>query len=143
MLAAIPSRPLTVAQKHWLYFRLRFGCRAASNAQPLSEALLDGVCGRNNSIVARPGLHRSNLVGAMSSRTRHRMKSRMVAVDRYKLALFSISIGVIPLFYISTWLGLAALTAIYSLAARFANKDFDRQSRKSASSETSRIDDVR
>lgn len=59
---------------------------------------------------------------------RTQLKSRVIAVDRYKLALFLISINAIPLFYISTWLGLAALIAIYSLAARFANKDLDRQS---------------
>ena len=49
-------------------------------------------------------------------------------MDRYKLALFLISIGAIPLFYVSIWLGLAAVIAIYSLVARFANKDLDRQS---------------
>ena len=49
-------------------------------------------------------------------------------MDRYKLALFLVSIGAIPLFYVSIWLGLAALIAIYSLVARFANKDLDRQS---------------
>ena len=56
------------------------------------------------------------------------LKSRVMAVDRYKSALFLISIGAIPLFYVSIWLGLAALIAIYSLVARFANKDLDRQS---------------
>jgi len=51
-------------------------------------------------------------------------------VDRYKLALLLLTLAVIPLLYISIWLGLAALIAVYALIARFANKDFDRQSRK-------------
>lgn len=90
----------------------------------MSEALLDGACGRNNFIGTRPGSHRTNSLGA----SRTPLKSRVMAVDRYKSALFLISIGAIPLFYVSIWLGLAALIAIYSLVARFANKDLDRQS---------------
>ena len=52
------------------------------------------------------------------------------AVDRYKLALLLLTLAVIPLFYVSIWLGLAAVIAIYSLIARLANKDLDRQRRK-------------
>ena len=47
--------------------------------------------------------------------------------DPYKLALLLLTIAVIPLLYISIWLGLAAVVAVYVLIARFANKDFDRQ----------------
>jgi hypothetical protein len=53
-------------------------------------------------------------------------------VDWYKLALVPLTIAVMPLFFVSIWCGLAALLAIYVLAARFANKDFDRQSRDRA-----------
>jgi hypothetical protein len=55
-----------------------------------------------------------------------------ITVNRYKLALFVLLIAVVPLFYVSIWLGLAALIAGYALTARFANKDFDRQSLKRA-----------
>lgn len=51
-------------------------------------------------------------------------------VDRFKLALSLLALGVVPLFYVSTWLGVAAIIAIYSLIARLANKDFDRRYRK-------------
>ena len=50
--------------------------------------------------------------------------------DPYKLALLLLTIAVIPLLYISIWLGLAAVVAVYVLIARFANKDFDRQLRE-------------
>ena len=55
------------------------------------------------------------------------------SVDRYKLALLLLTFAVIPLFYISTWLGVAAVIAIYSLIARLANKDFDRRFRTHSS----------
>jgi hypothetical protein len=50
-------------------------------------------------------------------------------VDRYKLALLSLTVVLIPLFYVSMWLGVAACILIYSLIARLANKDLDRQNR--------------
>ncbi|MCL6682987.1 hypothetical protein [Sphingomonas alba] len=53
-------------------------------------------------------------------------------MDWYKLALVPLTIAVMPLFFVSIWCGLAALIAIYALAARLANKDFDRQSRDRA-----------
>ena len=40
----------------------------------------------------------------------------------------SLTLAVIPLFYVSGWLGVVALIAIYSLVTRLANKDFDRLS---------------
>jgi len=49
-------------------------------------------------------------------------------VNRYNLALLIIALAAIPLFYVSGWLGLIALVAIYSLLTRLANKDFDRLS---------------
>jgi hypothetical protein len=55
-------------------------------------------------------------------------------VDRYKLALLLLAIALMPLFYVSIWLGTAAAIAVYALMARLANKDFDRQSRKHISS---------
>jgi hypothetical protein len=51
-------------------------------------------------------------------------------MDRYKLALLLLTIAFVPLFYVSVWMGLAALICAYALAARLANKDFDRQSQK-------------
>ena len=53
-----------------------------------------------------------------------------VAVDRYKLALLLLTLALIPLFYVSVWLGVAAGIVMYGLIARLANKDFDRQHRK-------------
>ena len=50
--------------------------------------------------------------------------------DPYKLALLLLAIAVIPLLYVSIWLGLAAVIAVYVLIARLANKDFDRQVRE-------------
>ena len=41
-----------------------------------------------------------------------------------------LALAVVPLFYFSLWTGLAALLAIYSLVARLATKDLDRQRRK-------------
>jgi hypothetical protein len=52
-------------------------------------------------------------------------------VDRYKLALLLLTLAVVPLFYLNIWLGMAALVAAYALIARFANRHFDNQSRKS------------
>jgi hypothetical protein len=49
-------------------------------------------------------------------------------VNRYNLALLFLALAAIPLFYVSGWLGLTALTAIYALLTRLANKDFDRHS---------------
>jgi hypothetical protein len=51
-------------------------------------------------------------------------------VDRYKLALSVLFLAVIPLFYVSIWLGLLATITIYGLLARFANKAFDHPSKK-------------
>jgi hypothetical protein len=48
-------------------------------------------------------------------------------VDWFKLVLLLLVLGIIPLFYVSTWLGVAAVIAIYGLIARLANKDFDRR----------------
>jgi hypothetical protein len=47
-------------------------------------------------------------------------------VNRYNLALLFLALAAIPLFYVSGWLGLAALMAIYALLTRLANKDFNR-----------------
>jgi len=49
-------------------------------------------------------------------------------VNRYNLALLLLALAAVPLFYVSAWLGVAALTAIYALLARLANKDFERPS---------------
>ena len=51
-------------------------------------------------------------------------------VDRYKLALILLTIAIVPLFYVSVWMGLATLVAAYTLTAKLANKDFDRQTKK-------------
>ncbi len=51
-------------------------------------------------------------------------------MDRYNVALVLIMLAVVPLFYISVWLGVAAAVAIYGLIARLANQDLDRQYRK-------------
>jgi hypothetical protein len=56
------------------------------------------------------------------------------SVDPYKLALLLLTLVVAPLFYVSTWLGVAAAIAIYSLIARLADNDLDRQRRKHISS---------
>jgi hypothetical protein len=50
-------------------------------------------------------------------------------VNRYNLALLLLTLGVIPLFYISGWLSLVAVIAIYCLLARLANKDLGRHRR--------------
>jgi hypothetical protein len=50
--------------------------------------------------------------------------------DRHKLALLLLMIAVLPLFYLSIWLGFAAVIALYALLARLANQDLDRRSRK-------------
>ena len=49
-------------------------------------------------------------------------------MTRYNLALLFLVLATIPLFYVSDWLGLTALMAIYALLTRLANKDFDRHS---------------
>jgi len=51
-------------------------------------------------------------------------------MGRYKLALVCLTIAVVPLFYISVWLGLTAFLAAYALTAKLANNDFDRQTKK-------------
>ena len=51
-------------------------------------------------------------------------------MDRYKLALVLLTIAIVPLFYVSVWMGLAGIIGAYALTARLANKDFDRQSQK-------------
>jgi len=48
-------------------------------------------------------------------------------MNRYKLALISLTLAAVPLFYVSVWLGVAAVIAIYGLTARLANRDFDRR----------------
>ena len=48
-------------------------------------------------------------------------------MDRYNLALFLLTLVVAPLFYLSGWLSVVAAIAIYSLVARLANRDLDRQ----------------
>jgi hypothetical protein len=48
-------------------------------------------------------------------------------VNRYNLALLLLTLGVMPLFYVNSWLGIVAVIAIYGLVARLANKDFDRK----------------
>jgi hypothetical protein len=48
-------------------------------------------------------------------------------VNRYNLALLLLTLGVVPLFYISGWLSVVAAIAIYSLLARLANNDLDRR----------------
>jgi len=53
-------------------------------------------------------------------------------MDRFKLALLLLTIAIVPLFYVSVWMGLAALIAGYAVAARLANQHFDRQSEKRA-----------
>ena len=55
-------------------------------------------------------------------------------MDPYKLALMLLTLAVAPLFYAGTWLGVAAVIAIYSLIARLANNDLDRLRRKHISS---------
>jgi len=61
-----------------------------------------------------------------------RKSTRLMAatMDRYKLALLLLTIAIVPLFYVSVWMGLAGLIATYALIARFANRAFDRQSKK-------------
>jgi len=55
-------------------------------------------------------------------------------VNRYNFALLFLAIAAIPLFYVSGWLGLTTLLAIYALLTRLANKDFDRHSRPRSAS---------
>ena len=52
-------------------------------------------------------------------------------MNRYTLALVVLTLGVMPLFYISGCLGVVAVIAIYGLVARLANKDLDRKRRHS------------
>lgn len=52
-------------------------------------------------------------------------------MDRYNLALFLLTLVVVPLFFLSGWLSLTAGIAIYGLLARLANKDLDRQRERS------------
>lgn len=49
-------------------------------------------------------------------------------MNRYALALLLLALAVVPLFYISGWLSVAAFVAIYGLLTRLANNDFDRRS---------------
>jgi len=58
------------------------------------------------------------------SRVRHRQM-----VNRYNFALLVLALAVVPLFYVSGWLGVLAAIAIYCLVARLANNDLDRRSR--------------
>jgi len=53
-------------------------------------------------------------------------------MNRYNLSLLLLALAVMPLFYVSGWLSVAALIAIYGLVTRLANKDFDRQSARSS-----------
>jgi hypothetical protein len=75
-------------------------------------------------------LNRS-LQSQLMDATKHRAHGW--SVDRYKLALLLLALAVIPLFYVATWLGVAAVIAIYSLIARLANQDFERRFRKHSS----------
>lgn len=52
-------------------------------------------------------------------------------MNRYNLALLLLTLAVVPLFYVSNWLGALAVVAIYYLAARLANRDLDRLNRAS------------
>lgn len=52
-------------------------------------------------------------------------------MNRYNLSLLLLTLAVMPLFYVSGWLSVAALIAIYGLVTRLANKDFDRRSARS------------
>jgi len=52
-------------------------------------------------------------------------------MNRYNLSLLLLALAVMPLFYVSGWLSVAALVALYGLITRLANKDFDRQSARS------------
>lgn len=49
-------------------------------------------------------------------------------MNLYNLALFLLTLVVVPLFFLNGWLSLMAGIAIYCLLARLANKDLDRQS---------------
>jgi len=51
-------------------------------------------------------------------------------VNRYNFALLVLALAVVPLFYVSGWLGVLAAIAIYCLVARLANNDLDRRSRR-------------
>jgi len=51
-------------------------------------------------------------------------------MDGYKLAIVSLIVVLIPLFYVSVWLGVAACFVVYGLLAWFANSDFDKRHRK-------------
>jgi len=46
-------------------------------------------------------------------------------MDPYRLALVLLSVAVVPLFYLSFGMGLAAAIAAYALIARLANRDLD------------------
>jgi len=58
--------------------------------------------------------------------------ARRLAMNRYNLSLVLLTLAVVPLFYVSGWLSLVALIAIYGLVTRLANKDFERQSARSS-----------
>ena len=49
-------------------------------------------------------------------------------MNRYNLALLLLALAAVPLLYVSGWLGVATLTAIYVLLARLAIQDFERPS---------------
>jgi hypothetical protein len=50
-------------------------------------------------------------------------------VNRYNLALLLLTLAVVPVFFVSGWLSALAISAIYCLVARLANKDLDHKSR--------------
>lgn len=50
-------------------------------------------------------------------------------MNRHSVALLIVTLALVPLFYVSGWLGAIALIAIYTLLTRLANSDFDRLSR--------------
>jgi formate-dependent nitrite reductase membrane component NrfD len=54
-------------------------------------------------------------------------------MDPYRLALVLLSVAVVPLFYLSFGMGLAAAIAAYALIARLANRDLDHQLRTHSS----------
>lgn len=49
-------------------------------------------------------------------------------MNRYNFALSLLALAAVPLFFVSSWLGGAALIAMYGLLARLANRDLDRPS---------------
>ena len=51
-------------------------------------------------------------------------------MDRYGVALLLLALAVVPLAYVSIWLGVAAGIAVYALLARLAAKSLERKSHR-------------